>query len=110
MNVFAKLRRRRQKLSEIKKVSGNTRRQATQDVKIVGGKPLKGKGTQIVDQQVRQKPVEIQTKQHEEVVTVRSYTRAKPRKKNDPDIRLRISSPESRQEWEAVKSNQWEPE
>lgn len=96
-------------MSGIHKVPKNRRKQKIEPPKIVGGQKLPGEaGTpKVFDQNTRQRPVQIETKEHGEVVSVQSHTRTKP-KKNDPDVRLRSMTAEEKAEWNSVKRMEWE--
>ena len=96
-------------MSEIRKI-GKERKQ-TQQPQIIGANPMNNPGpTKTLDQRTRTQPAEIQTTEHEEVVTVSSHTRSKPRKKDEPEVRLRVTTPESKAKWESVKKMEWEDE
>lgn len=93
----------------ITKGNGGKRHQKIEEPKIVGGQKMKAPGeTKVIDQRTRARPVQIDYKEHGEVVSVQSHTRAKPRKKSDPEIRLRSMTDEQKKEWEAVKRGDWE--
>lgn len=78
------------------------------DTKIVGAKhvPTEIVEPKVLDQRTRSRPVQIETTEHGEIVTVSSHTRSKPRKKDEPEVRLRAMTPEQKQAWEAVKGGE----
>lgn len=88
------------------------RQQVKNEPQIIGGSPA-GAGKQapkILDQRTQPTPVEIQEKQHGEVVTVSSHVRSRPRKKDEPDVRIHSLTQEERQAWNKVKNLEWEDE
>jgi hypothetical protein len=96
-------------MSEIRKVPKNPRKEKIEQPKIIGAAVSREATTpKVLDHNTKQKPVEIQMREHGEVVTVQSHVRAKPRKKDEPEVRLRTMTDEQKREWEAVKSNVWE--
>jgi hypothetical protein len=95
---------------EIRKVP-QTRREMVKQPKIIGAQPRQeGRAPKILDHNTKQKPVQIEIKKHGERVTIKEHTRAKPRKRKDPDVRLQLMSKEQREAWNDVKHSKWEPE
>lgn len=99
-------------MSEIRKVPKNPRRQKIEPPKIVGGSTATSAAHEpkVLDQHTKQAPVEIRSKEHGEIITVQSHVRSRPKKKDEPEVRLRAITDEEKAEWERVKSNQWEDE
>lgn len=99
-------------MSGIRKISKNPRREKIEQPKIIGARGLgtSREAPKTLDQRTKSKPVEIETKEHGEVITVQSHIRSKPRKKNEPEVRLRSMTAEEKAAWESIKTNQWEDE
>ncbi len=97
-------------MSGIHKVPKNRRGQKIEPPKIVGGNvpaSAEPRTPKVLDQNTRQRPVQIETTEHGEVVSVVSHTRTKP-KKNDPDVRLRSMTADEKEAWRKVKQGEWE--
>jgi len=97
-------------MSGIHKVPKNRRKEKVEPPKIVGGNAPTGepRTPKVLDQRTRARPVQIETKEHGEIVTVQSHIRSKPGKKSDPDVRLRGMTAEEKEEWRKVKRMEWE--
>jgi len=71
--------------------------------RIVGAPEVSETPPTTLDSRSPVKPQEVEVKQHLEAVTVREHVRAKPRKKDEPEIRLRSMNQDERRAWERAK-------
>ena len=93
------------KTGEVVKMKGHsviprTRREPS----VLGAQPIrKNAKPEILDQHSETGLQSVEVKTHEEIVTVQSHTRSKPKRKSDPEVRVRSMPKEARDAWNRAK-------
>lgn len=79
------------------------------DVKILGAQPTNPVGKpRVLDGRTKQTQIPVEVTQHGEKVTVKSHVRAKPARKDEPEVRLQLMTREERERWNSIRQVEWE--
>lgn len=71
--------------------------------KIVGALEVSETPPKTLDSRSPVEPTVVETRVHMDAVTVREHVRSKPKKKGEPEVRVRTMGKTEREEWNRVK-------
>lgn len=71
--------------------------------KILGAAEVSETPPKTLDSRSPVEPTQVETTVHMEAVTVREHVRSKPRRKDEPEVRVRTMSKEARENWDKAR-------
>lgn len=67
--------------------------------KIIGAHEIEQGEPTILDKRTKQEQAPVEVTEHEEIVTVQQHVRSKPKRKDEPEVRIRSLTSEAKDSW-----------